>query len=78
MGGSVECYRAVGGGGGEGRDQVNFIVTQSKSLVAFHRKVVIIPLPNRRFSCALVDNTVFYFCHENVGKRYGHSGKQGF
>ena len=25
-------------GGGEGRDQVNFIVTQSKSLVAFHRQ----------------------------------------
>ena len=31
---SVEYYRAVEGG----EDQINFIVTQSKSLVAFHRQ----------------------------------------
>ena len=75
MGGSVECYRAVGGGG----DQVNFIVTQSKSLVAFDRqKSRHYTSSNRRFSCTLVDNTVFYFCHENVGRRDDHSGNHGF
>ena len=53
-------------------------LNQSLWLPSIDRKVVIIPLQNRRFSCTLVDNTVFCFCHENVGKRYGHSGKHGF